>query len=224
MNFFSHAAVAGRFSAEPSFVLGAMLPDFASMLGVPAVAMGGAPAGSAALWAGVRFHHRTDAAFHGLSAFTALCREAASDLRERGVRRGPSLAVAHVGVELFVDAALAERAEARRAYLNALRAGTSPELLAGLDAGADERRRFARLFGTLIERGVTVETTPRLVLERLRRSLSRRPRLALAPGDEPGVLGWVESARTRIVASAPELVAGLFQDLARRSSDPVARS
>ena len=69
MNFFGHALLAqrneaARGSIRAEFVLGSMLPDFASMLRLR-------PPGAAAdaLQAGMRFHHQTDDAFHGSRSF-----------------------------------------------------------------------------------------------------------------------------------------------------------
>src|SRR6202040_922306 len=109
------------------FVLGAMLPDFCSMLGLREPC-----AQDRVLATGIHFHHITDRAFHDLAIFRRLCREATAVLGARGVARGTARAVAHVGVELLLDAVLAEAAAARSAYVAGLRAGQRPELLRSL--------------------------------------------------------------------------------------------
>src|SRR5688572_4337425 len=127
MNFFGHAAMAERFSKEPPFVLGAMLPDFSSMLRLR-------PPGSShpVVARGVAFHHATDEAFHELAVFRELCSDAMRLLAERGVSRGTRRAVAHVGVELLLDVELSADEAARVAYLDGLRAARDPAIVASL--------------------------------------------------------------------------------------------
>jgi hypothetical protein len=211
MNFFGHAAIAGRFESDPVFALGAMLPDFCGMLGfrAPAPVLG-------PLAAGVRFHHVTDLAFHELLAFRELNRAACEKLAALGVRRGTARAVAHVGVELLLDAELAENDAARALYVAALRAGGAPELLTSAPFKSDERERLGRLLVTLEQRGVAKSPSNGSVVERLERALARRPRLAMASADVPKVSEWVELFRTRVVASAPLLVSTLTHDIEQR--------
>jgi hypothetical protein len=213
MNFFSHAAVARRFSEESEFVLGAMLPDFASMLGarLPGV-------GHPTLERGVAFHHLTDHAFHELPAFRMLSREAHGELAARGVGRGPARAVAHVGIEIVLDVTLGQSAAARDAYLSGLAAGMRPDLVATVAWPAKDRERFVDLCETLARRGVVLDTSSATIVERIRRTLARRPRLALAVDDPPRVLDWVETARGRIVGLTPALVAELHRELEQRLS------
>ncbi len=211
MNFFSHAAVARRFSAEPEFVLGAMLPDFASMLGARLP-----PVSHPTLERGVDFHHLTDRIFHDLTSFQALTREAHGALRLRGVERGPARAVAHVGIEILLDMTLGQSAPAQAAYLSGLEAGLRPELVQSVAWSAAERERLVDLLQTLVQRGVVLDTSSPVVVERIRRTLARRPRLALGEGDPDRVLDWVEGTRDRVVASALALVAELHEELERR--------
>jgi hypothetical protein len=211
VNFFSHAAVARRFSEEPEFVLGAMLPDFASMLGTRLGA-----SGHPTLARGVRFHHLTDHAFHELSAFQTETRAALAELRARGVAKGPARAAAHVGVEILLDVTLGQSASAQSAYLSGLRAGLRPELVASIAGSAGDRERLEELIETLERRGVVLDTSSPMLVERIRRTLARRPRLALGAADPPRVLDWVETARARVVGSVPALVAALHAELERR--------
>jgi hypothetical protein len=211
MNFFGHAAIAGHFESDPVFALGAMLPDFCGMLDlrVPGPEPG-------RLGEGVRFHHVTDHAFHDLPGFQELNREASADLLARRVRRGTARAVAHVGVELLLDAELAENDESRALYLAALRAGEDEELLSGSSFAEDERERLGRLTRLLAGRGVAKRPSTASVVERLERALARRPRLAIESEDAPRVSEWVELFRARVVASAPTLVRELTLDIERR--------
>jgi len=211
VNFFSHAAVARRFSEEPEFLLGAMLPDFASMLGARLGAIF-----HPALERGVGFHHLTDHAFHELSAFQTETRAALSDLRARGLAKGPARAVAHVGVEMLLDVSLGQSAPAQSAYLSALRAGLRPGLVASIAWSEKDRERLEDLLETLERRGVVLDTSTPMLVERIKRTLARRPRLALGAEDPPRVLDWVEAARARVVGSAPALVTALHAELERR--------
>ena len=214
MNFFGHATLAARFSDRPEFVLGAMLPDFANMLGLRAP-----HAQDSVLAAGIHFHHLTDRAFHDHATFRHLCREATVVLRGRGVVRGTARAVAHVGVELLLDAALAESAAARAAYVAGLRAGQRPELLRGLLWPSAEQARLGRLIsrleGGFEEHGDMAEVPTSLIVERLSRALGRRPRLAIVPRDVPAVVDWVELCHGAVVACTPALLDELTGDVER---------
>lgn len=211
MNFFGHAAIAGRFESDPVFALGSMLPDFCGMLGFRAPAR--VPG---RLGAGVRFHHVTDHAFHDLAEFQRLSSAASADLSARSVRRGTARAVAHVGVELLLDAELAESGDARALYLAALGAARDPKLLGGSTFSDEERERLGRLTRTLEDRGVAKRPPNQSVVERLERALASRPRLAIAGEDVLRVSEWVELFRARVVASAPTLVRELVLDIEQR--------
>lgn len=208
MNFFGHAAIAGRFRASPEFVLGAMLPDFAGMLGIKTP-----PVTPDALGAGVRFHHLTDHAFHELRSFRAFCAEATRFLDAQSVRRGTARAVAHVGVELLLDAALAEDEAARSRYFAALGAARRAELFVPSTYTPEECARLAGLGEVLENRGISRNPDTGLVVTRLERALAARPRLAIEPRDRAAVGSWVELFRDRVVASTPDLVSELTSAL-----------
>jgi hypothetical protein len=213
MNFFSHAAVARHFSEAPEFVLGAMLPDFVSMLGVRMAAVT-----HATLASGVRFHHVTDHVFHELPEFHALSHDAHAELRERGLARGPARAVAHVGIEILLDTTLGQSASAQAAYRSGLEAGRRPDLVASVGLPAKDRERLADLLETLVRRGVVLDTSSGIIVERIKRTLVRRPRLALGDDDLPRVLDWVEKKRAHVVGSTPALVEALHRALEQRLS------
>lgn len=208
MNFFGHAAVAVWFETEPRFVLGSMLPDFASMLALRPPRTEDAP-----LRRGIELHHRTDAAFHGTPEFIELVRAAERALADRGVRRGPTRAVAHIGTELVLDEVLAGDSAARSAYLEAL--SVAPRAAAAITWNtAADPQRFSDLVRALERRGIVDSPPPEHVAARLRRSLAPRPRLSLTDAEERVVCEWVPGARTRVLDSAPQLLA----ELARRLS------
>jgi hypothetical protein len=209
MNFFGHAVIArrteaahGRLRAE--FVLGAMLPDFAAMLRVhpPSVT-------SPALEAGVHFHHATDRAFHGAESFLEFSRLASSFLLERGLSRGSARAVAHVGVELVLDGALAHESAANEAYLWALDAALTTPVASHITWKTIEyESRFQHLCHTLRSRGAVRADPPNeLIAERLRNILASRPRLALDDAGQSVVRDWIVAARPLIVSRAPFVVA-----------------
>jgi hypothetical protein len=215
MNFLGHALVARRDEAtrgpiRPEFVLGAMLPDFASMLRTrPPLAT------LPALEAGISFHHRTDDAFHGSQSFLEFSRHASSFLSDRGVSRGTARAVAHVGVELLLDAAFADDTGTNEAYLSALACALTERVQDHIRwQMSDASARFQHLCHDLHQRGrFQKRPTSELVAERLRSILADRPRLAM---DERGlsvVREWVETARSPITSGAPLLLREVEQRL-----------
>jgi acyl carrier protein phosphodiesterase len=214
MNFFGHAVVAQRHEAtrgavRAEFVLGAMLPDFASMLRVR-------PPGStlAELEAGVRFHHVTDDAFHGCNSFLEFSGHALVYLSDHGLPRGPARAVAHVGVELLLDSAFVSES-ANEAYLRAVASGSLERVASQIHwQSADSNQRFAQLCHTLSRRGpLRSDTSPELIAERLRNILASRPRLALDDAGQSVVRDWAMSATSAILAGAPLLLREVEQRL-----------
>jgi len=188
-----------------------MLPDFATMIGSrPPLTE------HTAIDLGMRFHWRTDDAFHRSPAFGALTHAAVTWLSARGVRSGSALAAAHVGVEILLDAALAGDALAQQAYLAAIDAAAPRELGRHVTWASDDQSvRFDHLRERLRERGAIVgDIAPDVVAGRLRRALADRPRLALDDAAELAVREWVTTARTQISACAAPLV----QDLATQLS------
>jgi hypothetical protein len=209
MNFFGHAVVARRKEAargavRPEFVLGAMLPDFASMLRVRPPRVTGA-----ILDAGMRFHHATDDAFHGSESFLEFSRQASGFLSANGLSRGSARAVAHVGVELVLDGALAHETAANEAYLWALDAALTKPTSSHINWQAVEYEgRFQQLCHSLRNRGaLRGDASAELVAERLRNILASRPRLALDDAGQSVVRDWIVTTRPLIVARA-ELIVG----------------
>ncbi|MCC6213681.1 MAG: hypothetical protein IT376_02350 [Polyangiaceae bacterium] len=207
MNFFGHAAIAGRFSPSPAFALGAMLPDLAAMIGAR-------PPSSVDddVSRGVELHHATDAAFHDLAAFRELVAGAERELRARGLSRGSARAAAHVGVELLLDGELAGERGSRDLYLRAVRAGgllRAGRLLAWRPEAA--RLRFEALRLAMLARGVRREhSTAPVIARRVGIALEGRSRLALASGDELHVSEWAAAAAPRVRSAAPGIVASVL--------------
>ena len=86
VNFYAHMVSASWQRRDASFALGAMLPDFATMLGIR---LPDQPSGE--LRDGIEFHHHSDKLFHGLDDFRREEQHAFRYWRERGLRRGPHL-------------------------------------------------------------------------------------------------------------------------------------
>jgi hypothetical protein len=210
VNFFGHTVLAVRRSTAPAFVLGAMLPDFATMIRARSPRTAHTDIDS-----GMQFHWRTDEAFHRSAAFLALTHHAVGWLSARGVRSGSALAVAHVGVEILLDAALAGDDCAQQAYRAALEGAAHDALGRFVDwASHEERARFDALRARLLARGaVAGDITPDTVAERLRYALADRPRLALDDASVPTVRDWARAARPEIDARAPSLVHDLTAQL-----------
>lgn len=214
MNFFGHAALAAGYFAPQSpqprelalLCSGSMLPDFVSMLRLsrPDVV-------DPSLARGVSFHHLTDRAFHELASFHDLSRHAFAWLSQNGVPRGPARAIAHVGIEILLDEILAADAFARESYLAALAAPLDAAVSFAVDGDAG---RLAALRAMLLERASSQTPTPELVAQRLRRTLSGRPRLAVDAALEPRLSAWVELTRPLVASTAPVLLATLHAQLA----------
>lgn len=222
VNFFGHAVVASWHSSEPGFILGSMLPDFATMIGdrVPEVS-------HQELESGVDFHHATDRVFHDSPTFRRLEREARGVLRELGVSRPSALAIGHIGVEMLLDASLATDEPGVAGYTRALSEGHGEALGAHIHwPSADGSARYEQLRSVLVARGVFAGSVdPRLLAMRVSRALAPRPRLRLEPGADILVEEWVRIAAPGVREAAPALIEELALQLhSSRSPKPVARS
>jgi hypothetical protein len=204
LNFFGHAVVACWFDPSPEFVLGAMLPDLTAMLRLrlPAVT-------DSRQTAGILLHHRTDAAFHEAQSFVELSRQARASLSAKGLGRGPSRALAHVGIEILLDELLGQDPVTEHAYLAALAAAGAFEAATAVDT-----RRLRELTQRLAERGIARSLSPELVARRLRYALEPHPKLSFSPAEEPTVAAWVCDSRPLVAARADELVSELRGRLA----------
>jgi hypothetical protein len=204
VNFFGHAAVASASSREPGALLGAMLPDFATMcrgrLAAPP-----APDDDAVA-RGIELHHACDSAFHKLPAATALMRELDERLARGGCARGPRRAVAHVGTELLLDGVLVDNAAHREAYTSAL----------AHDAGGVRWRddgdgeRFAILLARLRAHGVPDDLRrPESIVHRLHRMLAHRPLLAPNGSDLEAIRRALIDQQPRVAVAADTIMRAL---------------
>ena len=223
MNYFGHAVVAAAANRSPEFILGATLPDLASMLRIRV-----GPAFSGELLAGIRFHHDTDRAFHDSRAFRGLQRTSFTRLLGLGVRRGTARAAAHAGIEILLDSVLAHQlaeeqpclplGRAGYQYKLAMRHGSSPETW----AASHDPSQAARLVAlcSVLERAGTeaFRVTPREAMQVLERALARRPRLAVSEADSMLVQSWASGAFSDTRSALPQLLEELEKALRLRLS------
>ncbi len=156
-------------------VLGAMLPDFATMCrgGIAATA-------DVDVTRGIALHHATDSAFHQLPVVVGLMRELDARLAHGGCARGPRRAVAHIGVELLLDGILVDDATYRAAYLT----GLGHDETTTRWRGPDEVDRFNLLVQRLRGYGVPDDLKRAdAIAQRLARILAHRPLLAPSTAD-----------------------------------------
>lgn len=208
VNFFGHATVA-TWSATPTptFVLGAMLPDFATLSGARSLA-----AGEPTVARGVALHYRTDDAFHGAPTFVALMIEARTRFAQAGLRNGPSRAAAHLGIELLLDGTLVHEALPGRAFLGAIAALREEHVVFG---AADDAARFWRFHGRVRDYGIPYGyVDPDFVAARIAGALANRPRLALGGSQEVDVARVLRAMQPLIVRRATTLLSEVRGGLA----------
>jgi hypothetical protein len=212
MNFFGHAHVAGWFSEAGPFVLGSMLPDFANVLGV-------APPRTrhAELHAGIELHHETDRVFHDCDAFCELEQDSRENLAALGVSKGPRRALAHIGVELLIDAELARLEPVGSGYTTALRYGMTQACGGELewrasDAHSDQSQRLAGLCSRLATSSRFGSDAGGLA-RRLMFILASRPRLQLQLAELAYVEAWLADCKPRVAALIQPLLSQLGQGL-----------
>jgi len=205
VNFFGHAAVASWSATAPGVVLGAMLPDFATMCG-GRIASSDEPD----VADGIALHHASDAAFHQLPAVTALMRELDEQLLRRDCARGPRRAVAHIGVELLLDGVLVGEPAYRAAYLRGL---AHDPALHWRDP--DAAPRFAVLLDRLRAHGVPDDLrSPDAITRRIHRILAHRPLLAPSPDDLRAIRAALIAFQPRIDVAAETIVRAMRAALA----------
>jgi hypothetical protein len=195
MNVLGHASVALAWGGDdPAFVLGAVLPDLASMVHMRidrSVLYG--PVGD-----GMSCHIDADAIFHDHPDFRAGSAALRRDLASQGLDRGPVRAIGHAGWELLLDGTLLG-SPAEAAYWRALDVG---EL--ALDAVAEPDR--SRWLGFLTYR----RRRPRLryddppwVADRLHDLLARRPRLRFSRDELPAIANVLGAHAGAVAAVGP---------------------
>jgi hypothetical protein len=211
VNYFGHAAVASwRATADElgGLALGAMLPDFGVMCGARATG-----ATDDAITRGIALHHETDAVFHHAPAVLGLMRDAEARLTAGGVRRGPTRAAAHVGVELLLDGALLDDPRHRAAYEAAL--AHDAALITWRDA--DDAPRFGAWFARLRTYGVPDDLRrPRSAAERIFRMLAGRRLLAPEAAERTVIAAVLEEIAPRVAVAADTITRQVAAGLAAR--------
>lgn len=191
MNFFGHAAVASWHEPTPGRVLGAMLPDFATMSGARL-----GEGSDADIASGIDLHHTTDAAFHRAPVVLGLMRELDERLASHGCARGPRRAAAHIGMELLLDGVLVDEPSYRAHYIAAL------ERDANGIVWREHADRFTRLLARLRTYGVPDDLRkPEAIVQRLHRMLSHRPLLAPNAADLRAIETSLIEYKPRVVVS-----------------------
>lgn len=214
MNFVGHAHVALDHGEAPAFVLGAMLPDFASMSRARLV-MPDEPA----LAAGVALHHRTDEAFHAAAPFVGLCTKWGAELERRGLTWGASRAVAHVGSEMLLDGLLLDDERTRRAYLAAIAGLAEPGLRAAMRVEGAGAARWPDVLERVRTHGAPdFYRDPVVVADRLIQILAGRPRLAVDEGQRETLRTAMRALREDVLVAAGELVRVTRDALVGRTS------
>lgn len=205
----THVALAGG-RGDSEYLLGAVLPDLASMAGirVTRAAFGGA------LATGIRSHHRADAAFHAHPDFLAGSGALRRALVERDVALGPARAVGHAGWELMLDGTLVGT-EVEAALGRAIAVGE--RAAPGLAPAA--RERWAAFLHRARGAAGPRYDDPAWVADRLHAMLDRRPRLRL-PARQVATVAGVLAAHAGEVAACASRV---LDDTARAVSAPAAR-
>jgi hypothetical protein len=207
MNFVGHIAVGCAVRdapADPAYLLGTALPDFAAMAGVRLGRAGGE------LGDGIAVHHATDTVFHREGWFVGSEHDLLSDLTVAGFSRGAALACAHVGVELVLDGELVRDPGTADAVGTVYGLMTDPPTTALDLAPADRRADWAgALAGIAARLDPAGYSDPDTVAWRLHRMTSRRPRLAFPAALVPVLAGLLASHRPAIAADAPEVLAGV---------------
>jgi hypothetical protein len=218
LNFFAHVCVVCQFSRDDAVAFGAMLPDFASLLGFKTP-----PTTHRGIALGCELHHLTDAEFHNLRAFRDACHSETTELRQLGFARGPASALAHVGLEFLLDNALFDVAPTHALVHSSLLAATPDGLGRHLEWGLPEHaERFENLRQRLVSMGPpNGRVEPGVLAERLTRTLRHRPRLAVSPSQQEMLVTWVRSTQGRRKDLFPKLFEQVLQALRTKRVDLV---
>ena len=178
-------------------LLGSMLPDFETMLGVPLSIVH-----DPNIQRGIELHHRTDDAFHRSPVFLAACTHALDALTELGVRRGTARAVGHIGAEMFLDGWLVREQRHIDGYLQAIELETNALL-----EWSDQGKAFSKLQARLSIWGAPRDyAEPAFVSARLRDVLRHRPALALLEHHSEQVENYLPLLQRLVEQRAPELL------------------
>jgi hypothetical protein len=205
MNFVGHHEVARRSGLDDAGRLGAMLPDFASMLGVR-LRREVLPA---RVETGVAAHHVADAAFHSHEMVQAAMHALTATLVARGVARGPARAVGHVGYEMVLDSTVDPAG-----VIEALGHADDP----GVAESLGDHPEWRPMCRHLAQRAARYDD-PVWVADRLFHILGRRPRLSFPIAQTATVAEALADAAPAIHGSA----VAIFDDVTTAVS-PASRA
>jgi hypothetical protein len=204
VNFVGHIAIGLRVGvepADPAFLVGTALPDFAAM----ARTRLGAAEGS--LGQGIALHHATDHAFHAEGWFLDLERELRELLREDGLPDGGARACAHVGPELLLDGALLDDpAIASGVTTVYLQIASPDDDVVDLAPDGQHDRWREHLVGVATRLDPLTYADAAIVAQRLHGITSRRPRLAFDQELVGAVCARMRAVQPRIASSATEVL------------------
>lgn len=211
MNFLAHAYVArlsGR--TDPLYVLGAVLPDLATMAGVRLHRhlLDGPVAD------GVRCHLAADEQFHAHAAFRRGSAAIRRDLTAAGLRSGPARALGHVGWELLADSTLVAT-PTEDAYWEALDQGEQVE--PALQAA--DRTRWEGFLAHRDRRPELSYGDPSWVAERVFSMLARRPRLSFPRAELPAVTAVLETHLDQVAHEAAPVLADISEHWSAQAAD-----
>ncbi len=199
MNVLGHASIAlATENDDPAYVLGAVLPDIASMATVRV----DRSRLTGPLVDGVRLHLETDAVFHAHPEFRQGAAAIRGDLADHGVHRGAARAVGHAGWELLLDGTLVG-SPAESGYWRAL--GVGEQALDGISES--DRPRWIRFLEHRDRRPALRYDDPVWVAERLYSMLDRRPRLRFPSEQVPAVAQVLERHAYRVATVAFDVLA-----------------
>lgn len=216
MNFFGHATVATWSPEAPAaYVLGAMLPDFASLSGARSLA-----ADAPTVARGIALHHRTDDVFHAAPTFVALMIDARERFTRAGVANGPARAAAHIGIEMLLDGTLVGEISLGRAFLSAIEALREEHVRF---ATVEHAARFWHFHARVRGYGIPYAYVDAdFVADRVAGALAGRPRLALGTSPVSDVARVLRAIQPHVVAQAETLLDEIRRGLASASDDRVA--
>lgn len=214
MNFLAHALMASRKpGANSRYVLGAVLPDLASMADL-CFDRALLPDHVAA---GVSNHRAADRAFHtdpGFLRNSAALRVAALGA---GLPVGASRAIGHVGWELLLDGELLDSTDVAERFGEAL--DQAPSAAAGFAlVGRPQWTALARDLAT--RRWWLHYDEPSFVAERLFGILSKRTRLAFSKVAVDRVVAVLESAAPTTATEAQPLLERVLRATTENATPP----
>lgn len=208
MNFFGHALVACWVDRSAPWVLGSMLPDFASMSRARLLG-----ADDPRVSAGIEWHHATDDVFHRTATFVEVYVAGGEELERQGIDHGASIAIGHVGTELLIDGLLIDDPAVAAAYLAALELVGDPSM--GVRWHGDGADRYRVLGERMRQYGMPDDyRSPMAVAHRLHRILVNRPRLAITQDQVRAIVPWLERTRAELERRLPELLTEIRDGLA----------